>query len=752
MIIEKIQIDSFGNLQDKCIELSNGVNIIEGANESGKSTIAAFIRFVFYGLSNKSIDKGISERDRYINWNTGSAGGFIELSDAGGRYRVERTMIVSSAGSDGKKAYREGVQIVDLSNNSPVKGETNPGEYFFGVDKELFEKTAFVSQLTGTKVDGSKLLENIENILFSASENINITKALKKLDASRVLLLHKNGGGGKIFELETKAAAFEAKLEDAKRISEEILNTESSLREAKNGLESALKKRDKLKCEIKGFENSAVLALFDKLHSFEKSIDGSKGKLAQIIEKYTVDNFFPDESYLKELEKAIDELETARNEGALIEKELEAARAQSALNEQSNSSEEELERIKETYQGILAGKHTNTVMATVFAIIAFVFVSVAFAGIYFDIAADIGKILLFSAALPLVLFVVFLSLSLSKAGKLKVFLKSYGVSDKARFEEFLKAKETESRKSEDLVWAVENKHKNALERTASAENKVKEANCWRYVSDPEENLKAAIVANAEATDAKAEYDKLCEMKSMLEKQLEMHNEAELRESFEGMISVSDVNAANVGEKRREYEFYDKASETLDSRIHELEKTLASLYPQAENPARIAEKIELAKSVAKEYRKKHAAYLLAYSKIEEAGDSMRDSISPKLADFTSKIMSELTCGKYSEIGINSDLKVTVRTESGMRELEYLSAGTQDIVYVSLRLALINTLFRKNSPPVIFDESFSRLDDTRLWEMLNLLNLTSKSTQSILLTSNSRETHLAKELSSISDIKI
>ena len=41
MYIEKLQINSFGKLSDLTLELAPGINIIEGANESGQSTIAS---------------------------------------------------------------------------------------------------------------------------------------------------------------------------------------------------------------------------------------------------------------------------------------------------------------------------------------------------------------------------------------------------------------------------------------------------------------------------------------------------------------------------------------------------------------------------------------------------------------------------------------------------------------------------------------------------------------------------------------
>ena len=50
MVIEKIDIKSFGMITDMSLEFSDSVNVIEGQNEAGKSTIAAFIRYMLFGI------------------------------------------------------------------------------------------------------------------------------------------------------------------------------------------------------------------------------------------------------------------------------------------------------------------------------------------------------------------------------------------------------------------------------------------------------------------------------------------------------------------------------------------------------------------------------------------------------------------------------------------------------------------------------------------------------------------------------
>ena len=49
--IEKIEIASFGKLKNASLSASSGINILSAPNESGKSTLAAFIKFVFYGFA-----------------------------------------------------------------------------------------------------------------------------------------------------------------------------------------------------------------------------------------------------------------------------------------------------------------------------------------------------------------------------------------------------------------------------------------------------------------------------------------------------------------------------------------------------------------------------------------------------------------------------------------------------------------------------------------------------------------------------
>lgn len=50
MVIRRLKIKNFRKIRDKDMELSPGINVLYGENESGKTTTHTFIRSMFYGV------------------------------------------------------------------------------------------------------------------------------------------------------------------------------------------------------------------------------------------------------------------------------------------------------------------------------------------------------------------------------------------------------------------------------------------------------------------------------------------------------------------------------------------------------------------------------------------------------------------------------------------------------------------------------------------------------------------------------
>ena len=71
-------IENFGKLNNVTYDFSGECNTICEDNGWGKSTLAAFIRVMFYGFKNESKKKlADKERNRYMPWQKGVYGGEI---------------------------------------------------------------------------------------------------------------------------------------------------------------------------------------------------------------------------------------------------------------------------------------------------------------------------------------------------------------------------------------------------------------------------------------------------------------------------------------------------------------------------------------------------------------------------------------------------------------------------------------------------------------------------------------------------
>ena len=89
MKITKIYISAFGKLKDFTLELSDGMSVIFGENENGKTTVMSFIKMMFYGSSSRQ-QKQLSARKKYIPWSGDKPAGRIDFEHDGRRYQLER--------------------------------------------------------------------------------------------------------------------------------------------------------------------------------------------------------------------------------------------------------------------------------------------------------------------------------------------------------------------------------------------------------------------------------------------------------------------------------------------------------------------------------------------------------------------------------------------------------------------------------------------------------------------------------------
>lgn len=135
------QIENFGKLQNLELDFQDGLNVFLRENGFGKSTLAAFIRVMFYGLSGeRKAQDSDNERKKYRPWQGGSFGGSLCFAlDDGRCYRITRHF--------GERKGQDQFMLYDAETNLPSKDYSERiGEELFRIDETSFRRTCFIGQ------------------------------------------------------------------------------------------------------------------------------------------------------------------------------------------------------------------------------------------------------------------------------------------------------------------------------------------------------------------------------------------------------------------------------------------------------------------------------------------------------------------------------------------------------------------------------------------------------------------------------
>ena len=180
MKVNKIKINSYGKLKNKQIDLKDGINIIYGKNEAGKSTILRFIVNSFYGISKNKKGKEYSDYERYLPWNNEEFSGNIEYElDNKAEYEIHRDFKKKNP-----QIYNEMKENISSEFNI---NKTRGNEFFYEqtkVDEDLFLSTVVVGQqeLKLEKQQQSILVQKIANLIGTGEDNVSFKRAIDRVN------------------------------------------------------------------------------------------------------------------------------------------------------------------------------------------------------------------------------------------------------------------------------------------------------------------------------------------------------------------------------------------------------------------------------------------------------------------------------------------------------------------------------------------------------------------------------------------
>ncbi len=721
-------------ISDKQIEFGENLNVIEGNNETGKSTIGAFIRFIFYGL-----DK--AGRDKYIGWGNTGCSGTLTLNSDGEDYRIEREL------NSGRTKDR--ITIVN-SNGEIMRTDKAPWELFIGVPENVFVNTVFTGDL-GSAVGGQGLPEAIENIVFSADEAVSTKKALKRIDDARIALYYKNQKGGKIHELGNLVSELEVRLAAAKSSAEHIFTLEDSIRTKRERINKNKERIDLISKQMQDYETYNKIYELQSHESASKQLQECKKELAGLEKKYAVDGFLPDREFsdkLRTLEASAAEMKELSSKAAQrlasAEAEMKTSSSNSVLRMAANIGG--IEAMRNMYKGLDKKASFYGKFALVSIILSLPFAVCAGLLIYFGYTLPYAVI----AGVLFAFLLIFGIINAAKASKLKKGLlklaAKLGAEEPGDIPDLLDSlsdKETASEEKTRLYKkALEDKQRTD-EAYDALDRKIREFT-KKFKETGISGLPALISYTDTVVSELSNAHKQVEMAQYKERVSSEHvsgeSADELRGKLTGALKEEDVASFNCDERRTEFNLLMRQNEFIVEKISSEEQNFAAANATFTLPATIYAKLLTARTELEEATDDYKAYALAYEKLSEASAALRSSISPTLAKDAGEFMAGFSDGKYDSLGISNKLEITYSGGGMTHTADTMSSGTQDIAYVSLRLALIKMLFPKKAP-AFFDDTFARVDDIRARHIVE--TLAKLDMQSVIFTCHGREGRFAEE---------
>ena len=184
MKIKELNINGFGKLKNKNIKFDEGINVIIGENESGKSTLLKFITSSLYGVSKNKRGKNISDYEKYKPWDTENYSGKIKYKlDNENEFEVYRDFNKKSP-----EIYNNfGDDITALYN----VGKNKEIPFFYEqtkIDEELFVNSTAVMQ-NDVRIDKSTQnmkIQKISNLATTGADNISYKKSIEKLNKKQL--------------------------------------------------------------------------------------------------------------------------------------------------------------------------------------------------------------------------------------------------------------------------------------------------------------------------------------------------------------------------------------------------------------------------------------------------------------------------------------------------------------------------------------------------------------------------------------
>ena len=703
MIIKKMRA-SFGKLHGE-LTLHEGMNLLCLPNEAGKSTWSAFLMAMLYGIDTSEragkTNQGLPAKERYRPWDGSPMQGAVELVWRGREITIERT----TAGRIPMGVFR----AYETAGGAPVPELTgeNCGKLLCGVERSVFERTAFIRQLGMTVTEDAQLEQRLNALVTTGEEGKSYSQLEKELKNLKNKCSYR--GSGQIPRLNARIAELEERLAQLHAAQDEAM----VLAAQREAAQEQKNRMDALKARVDRAQSAHRRAGFEELNNRVQAQE----LLCRRLEEGCAG--LPDEGELHRLQKQLDAeqdaLRTAQMEAAFGASEVEKPAAPQGFSGLSaEATRQQAAQDIAEYRQLREAQPPKKLLPLLLCLLAVA----AGAGLFF-VQRWAGLALAGAGMAALIVVLIFLSRR--------------------------SAKVQERRRSAELIplrYGV----KTCDEISAQAAS---------YASTMEEYAEKKADSDAQKAAYAAEIDRIRARIDGLVAQVrafapECGDAASCREAVSTAIRARErltaecrtrdamrqqsqsmrllLGSEEAGQEDAEALRYDpqevahrqeQAAQDLAQINARLSHKRGQISMQGDAVAMQAELEQLSEQLATA-QDTDLALDYALAALKNADEALRSRFSPQITAEAGAILSELTDGKYPNVLLQPDMRLSVREEDGtvMRPAAAMSCGTADQMYLALRLAMCRRLLPPDAPMVL-DDALVNFDPARTRAALRVL---------------------------------
>ncbi len=784
MDIRKVFINGFGQLNNKEIDFCDGINVIYAENEGGKSTLHTFIESMFYHNYKAGIKRRVREEkiEKYKPWNTSAYGGSMSIFDSGDLVHIEKDF---SSKNTMVKIYNDNGE--DLSENyemDEVFREADFAARHLGLSKIMFRNTVSISQLSrGTDENTlSEVKKYISNIEKANDATISVNRVIERIneEKNKIGSIRKSKSPYGLREKRIKELA--NRLLEAKKTEQELNRLRDLEEESKQDLSEISEKIDEVNkdlLEVKKLEKNKIKEEADKLNLEIKSINEELGELER-FEKFSYQLVSGIKENLKNLESLnvskqvlINETKSLQTEKLSLLEDVNDFNDTSKLASQKKDLKKDRVRISELQKEIelenqkLTQKNQELEQAKgskaflLNATIASFLLLVAL-GLYFT-----GKAYLY----VLVAFIISVILGLYHRNKSRKII--LGIK-----QDLSNIQNTISVDNSAISTVLSDKD---FENIDDLDESLERVSTMLSLALLKEEERAKTEKKVLSLDAliKEKYE---ELDVILEREVFLKNKLESVKQEFGILELEDLDdfylKGKEYEKKREkldflkkifeeklgeFSYEELRFEDVERKIEgvdklDLERLKSELnkryYSKKEEMEKISENIRIVEesspsiqAIEEEIQalevkrveddKRIRVLDIVLEKIAFSIKNVQSTVMPEVNKRVSEVVSVATGGKYDDIKVSSDLKVFVKDKKSAKlvKIEDLSVGTIDLIYIGLRISMASLVNGDKKVPLLFDDSFAQIDDSRLENLLAYLSKLGR--QIFIFTCHKRE---------------